>query len=288
MEKKREYTIPKSDDHSDYRFPEIDLQYPVSKEEIWNRISAQIDSDQPHAEKKYLFVNYKIALAASILILIGITSFLRFHTITTQCPKGQHLTVLLPDDSKIELNAESSIKYHPYWMKFDREVHLKGEAYFEVSHGKRFRVVSKNGITEVLGTTFNVYARDENYNVSCFTGTVKVISTVNKESVILHASQEAVIQPDGSVKFIQPARIDSNKAWTKNMFFFTAEPIKNVIREIERQYNIRIITRENYNLTYTGNFSKSISEKEVLDLVCTSLELKFEAKSKGEYLIYKN
>ena len=173
-------------------------------------------------------------------------------------------------------------------MKYNRTVHLEGEAYFKVKSGTEFKVISRRGETIVLGTSFNIYARGENYNVSCFTGKVRVVSALNKESVILHPSQEAIIQTDGSIKFVQSSDIDSNKSWTENMFIFTGAPLKSVIQEIERQYNIKITTKGNYNLSYTGNFNKSTSEKQVLDLVCTSLGLKFEAKSNGEYLIYKN
>lgn len=71
------------------------------------------------------------------------------------------------------------------------------------------------------------------------------------------------------------------------MFIFTAASLKSVLQEIERQYNIKIKTQPDFDFTYTGNFNKSISEKEVLDLVCTTLELKFEVKPNGEYLVYK-
>ncbi len=288
MENKRKHNASQTGNETIYNFPEIDLHYPVTKEEIWNRISAKLDSDRYLTRKKFTLASYPFALAASILLLLGITLFMKFHTVTTYCPSGQHLTVSLPDHSNVELNAESSISYYPYRMKFDRSINLKGEAYFKVNPGKRFKVISKNGETVVLGTTFNVYARDGNYNVSCFTGSVKVISALNKESVILHPSQQAIIQPDGTFKLIQMNDTDASKAWMQNMFVFTAAPLKAVIQEIERQYNIKIKTEGDYPLTYTGNFNKSISEKEVLDLLCTSLNLKFEVKSNGEYLIYKN
>jgi transmembrane sensor len=287
MGNRSNYIIPRSENDSLSKFPEIDLHYSTTKEEVWDKISALIDSHELLARPKF-YLNYKIALAASILLIVGITTFLRFHTITTLCPAGQHLSVSLPDGSQAELNAQSLMTYHPFWMKYNRTVSLEGEAYFNVKSGTQFKVVSTHGETIVLGTSFNIYARDENYNVSCFTGTVRVISTLNKESVILHQNQQAIIQTDGSINFVQSSNIDAYKSWTKNMFIFTGASLKTVIQEIERQYNIKIKTTEDYDMTYTGNFNKSIPEKEVLDLVCTSLELKFEAKSNGEYLIYKN
>jgi transmembrane sensor len=287
MERKRKYIITGSEDDLASGFPGIDLNYRTTKEEAWDELSRRIGSRVLQPRQKYTLYT-KFALAASILLILGITTFLRFHTVTTSCPAGKHLAVSLPDGSQVELNALSVITYHPYWLKYNRSVEFEGEAYFKVKTGTSFKVISKRGETLVLGTSFNIYSRGADYNVSCFTGAVKVVSTVKGESVIVFPSQQAFIQTDGSIRLVETKNIDASKAWTRGMFIFTGAPLKSVIEEIERQYNIQITTKEDYNLTYTGNFSKSISEKEVLDLVCTSLELKFEAKSDGEYLIYKN
>jgi transmembrane sensor len=287
MGNKRKYIVTGSEDDSASGFPGIDLSYRTTKEEAWAELSTRIDSTVLQPRQKHTLY-YQFALAASILLILGMTAFLRFHTITTSCPAGKHLAVSLPEGSQVELNALSAITYHPYWMKFSRSVELEGEAYFKVKSGTSFKVISKRGETIVLGTSFNIYSRGLDYNVSCFTGAVKVVSLLNRESVIVYPSQQAFIQTDGSIRLVESKNIDAGKAWTRGMFIFTGAPLKSVIEEIERQYNIKITTREDYHLTYTGNFSKSISEKEVLDLVCTSLELKFEAKSNGEYLIYKN
>ena len=69
------------------------------------------------------------------------------------------------------------------------------------------------------------------------------------------------------------------------MFVFTSSPIVSVLHEIERQYNIKVNFQADPGLTYTGNFSRSLSGKEVLDLVCTSLGIKFDAKSETEFLV---
>jgi len=286
MRNNKKYIINRSEaDSSD--LPGIDLQFQESREDIWAKISEQIDSGNFQPKHRISSFNYKLALAASVVLLLGITSFLKFYSKTIYCPAGQHLALLLPDSSKVELNAQSSINYHPYWIRLDRHVNFEGEAYFKVKPGARFKVISALGETVVLGTTFNIYVRGEEYIVSCYTGSVRVVSVLNKETIVLHPSQQAFIQTNGSLKFVQSSNIDSNRSWTENMFIFTGASLKSVIQEIERQYNIKINTKADYHLTYTGNFNKSIPEKDVLDLVCTSLELKFEARSNGEYLIYK-
>jgi len=267
-------------------FPEIDLKYSVSKDEVWEKISRQISGSQA-GNRKVIKLNplYKIAVAASLIFLLGIAGFMRYYSKTVYSPAGQHITLCLPDSSIINLNAQSTIKYHPYWFSFSRMVTLEGEAFFKVISGNQFKVISRRGETTVLGTSFNIYSRNNDYNVTCFTGRVRVISAEKNEKVLLNPSEQAFINKDGFLRIAQEVNYKAVKSWMENMFVFTGSSVIDVVEEIERQYNIKIIFKADPNLTYTGNFSKSLSEKEVLDLVCTSLGLKFETRSGAEYLI---
>jgi len=283
--KNRNYNIGFDGKDEDTRFPEIDLQYTVSKEEVWANLSRQMEEPQSNVRKVSFTPFYKIAFAASLLLLIGIAGFLRLYTKTIFTSAGQHLTLSLPDSSVIELNAQSTVKFHPYWFSFARIITLDGEAFFKVMHGNQFKVKSLKGETTVLGTSFNIYSRDNDYSVTCFTGKVRVVSAEKSESVLLNPNEQAFINKDGFLRFVQEANSQAVKSWRDHMFVFTASPVVSVLQEIERQYNINIHFKADSNLTYTGNFSKSLPEKEVLELVCTSLGPKFEARSGTEYFI---
>jgi transmembrane sensor len=267
-------------------FPEIDLKYSVSKDEVWENISRQISETQS-GNRGVVKLNpfYRIAIAASLILVLGITGFLRYYSKTVYSPAGQHLTLCLPDSSVVDLNAQSTVEYHPYWFMFSRTVTLDGEAFFKVVSGNRFKVTSRMGETTVLGTSFNIYSRNNDYSVTCFTGKVRVVSAQKNERVLLNPSEQAYINKDGFLRFVQEVNSKAVRSWLDNMFIFTGSSVMDVLQEIERQYNIKIVYKADPNLTYTGNFSKSLSEKEVLDLVCTSLGLKFEAKSGAEYLV---
>jgi ferric-dicitrate binding protein FerR (iron transport regulator) len=286
MEEKKKYNLVREDNiPSD--FPQIDLHYVESKEEVWTKIQSHLES-KTVSKRMLPFSFYAISIAASLFFLLGMITFFRYYTKTAICPSGQHLTVTLPDHSEVILNAESIIVWHPYWMKFDRVVNFEGEAYFQVKKGAGFKVISSKGVTEVLGTTFNIYSREQDYRVSCFTGSVNIASVVNKESIVLHPGEKGTIEKNGTMKLSQLSNPEENKAWINGMFVFTGASLNSVIREIERQYNIIIRLKEDYSLTYTGNFDKSIPAEEVLNLICTSLELKLKSISKSEYLIYKD
>jgi ferric-dicitrate binding protein FerR (iron transport regulator) len=266
-------------------FPKIDLPYTVSKDQVWENLSHRIQEPISDTRSASLTLFYKIAFAASVLIILGVAGFMKLYTKTVFAPSGQHLTLSLPDSSKIELNAQSTVTYHPFWFAFRRTITLDGEAFFKVVHANQFRVLSTRGETTVLGTSFNIYSRDDSYNVTCFTGKVKVVSSVRNEVVLLAPNEQAFINKDGFLQFVQKVNSQLVKSWRDNMFVFTGSSIVSVLKEIERQYNIKIVFKADPNLTYTGNFSRSLSEKEVLDLVCTSLGLKFDARSKTEFLV---
>ncbi len=141
----------------------LSVEWGESKEDIWAKMEAQMQHSNPNG--RVISLNRSIlqwAVAAVILILVGTTAFMRFYTEWSLVPDGEHRIVELPDHSKVHLNAGSEVGYHPYWWAFSREVQFEGEAYFEVEKGNRFQVESGNGTTTVLGTSFNIYARDEN------------------------------------------------------------------------------------------------------------------------------
>jgi len=70
---------------------------------------------------------------------------------------------------------------------------------FNVKKGNSFNVVSSLGKTFVLGTSFNIFSREDKYRVACVTGKVKVISITNKQ-VILSPNYHAEIIKDGNIK----------------------------------------------------------------------------------------
>lgn len=263
----------------------LTIKWEVSKEEVWNDVSKQIKQDKIlELKPKTMYKQWLIAASLALLLSLGI--FIRFHTERIKSPAGTHLTAELPDGSKVFLNADAQITYHPYWWKISRSVRLKGEAFFEVKKGNKFSVVSENGITEVLGTSFNIFARNKIYEVTCVTGKVKVLSTKTKQSVIIKPKQKVSVSPKGELKIKDNVDVNNTKAWISNKFVFTSAPLNQVFEEIERQYNTKIILTQKLQFQYTGSFEKKKSVEETLQLICRPFNLKIEKKS-GNYYIHK-
>lgn len=263
------------------------VEWSKSKELIWEN---NFDVLLQETKVKKLSFNQQIvrlSIAASFLLLIGIGSFGWFYSKTIVSPRGTHLTASLPDGSTVELNAESSIKYYPYRWALARNVQFKGEGFFEVQKGKKFRVESQLGKTSVLGTSFNIYSRDDTYRVLCLTGNVSVEAS-SKESVVLNPNQEVIIKSGKLFKRNDNVIPENTTSWRLNQFRYTAVPFKEIIKEIERQYGISINTNEELNDLISCNFQIKPNVEEILSVVCKPLGYKFTKASDKKYLITRN
>lgn len=260
------------------------VEWGKNKELIWEN-----NFDRLFQEKKDKTVYFKshivkLSLAASFLILVGIGSFGWFYTNTYVAPKGEHLSATLPDGSAVELNAASTLKVYPFRWLVNRSVQFEGEGFFEVQKGEEFTVNSKYGKTSVLGTSFNIYTRDETYRVLCVTGKVKVSAT-NDAPVVLNPNEQVILKSgkiSNQLKNISPENITS---WRFNRFIYTAAPFSKVIQEIERQYDISITTNKILNRTISVNFQKDPDVEKVLSMICKPLGYTYVKKSESNYLI---
>ncbi len=192
-----------------------------------------------------------------------------FNTLST--PKGGQYQVVLPDGSRVWLNAESSIRFPTVFVGVDREVTLSGEAYFEVAKDKSkpFKVHVEGMEVEVLGTHFNISAYgEERISTTLMEGAVKVKHGTN--NILLQPGQLAHLNKrDGAIKTM-PADIEATMAWKNGYFMFDNENIRSIMTKLSRWYNAEI--------TYVGNmegknFSAKISKRSNISEVLEMLEL---------------
>lgn len=248
-----------------------------SKEDVWATISRTITSD---AKPKYRwFTPTTWAVAASIAVFLAIGSLILTHTTRIASAKGEHLSVVLPDGSNVLLNSESQLSYQKYMWWKKREVTLRGEGFFKVMKGRRFEVRTGKYVTSVLGTSFNVFARNNEVRVSCFTGKVGVREITSGAQTVLTPGLgvEGNTGSLGSVEKIS----DKQKGWTKGEFYFDDVPLTDVFAEIERQFNVKVSSKGFDNRRYSGYFNnKSLSQ--ALELVCVPMQLEHKITSNGE------
>ena len=188
---------------------------------------------------------------------------------------GQRAQTVLPDGSKVWLNASSKIVYHNSLWSSDRQIDLSGEAYFEVSHDKHapFIVNSKQIKTCVLGTKFNVRARqDENRVVTTLLqGLVRVDSPRTEENgYLLKPGQTLNVNTDTYqaelIEYNQPTDV---LLWINGKLEFKQQSLLEITNIMEKLYDIKFIYKDEAlkSERFTGEFSTDSTADEILNVL---------------------
>ncbi|MGN6421353.1 MAG: FecR domain-containing protein [Pseudobacter sp.] len=161
---------------------------------------------------------------------------------TMRTPRGRQYKLTLPDGSKVWLNASSSIRYPVAFNGKERKVEVTGEAFFEVSpKAKHPFVVSvdQRAQVEVLGTSFNVnaYENETSITTTLIDGSVRVKNKVNEVKVLTPGQQAAVTE---SI-IVSNANTEGVTSWMNGTFYFTHTNLAEVMRQIERWYDVEVV-----------------------------------------------
>lgn len=211
------------------------------------------------------------------------------HTLSTE--KGETYAVVLPDKSKVWLNAASNLTYHTAPVQQgQRKVILKGEAYFEVAKDSKhpFIVTSAGQDIEVLGTSFNVnaYPEEPSVETTLLEGAVKLSAQVGSTAVtrILSPNQQAIVR-QGKIAIKEVVASDAI-AWKEGFFLFESENLGSVMQKIARWYNVEVIyeTPSLRKETMLGTVSRHEQLSKVLDIIERTGIATFELKQRTIYV----
>ena len=229
---------------------------------------------QAPAPKVLQFQPWLGRIAAILIIVLGLTFFLYTNNTTTiAADAGKRMQFELPDNSEVVLNAASEASFKSWNWNKNRQVELDGEAFFKVAKGQTFDVNTNLGKVTVVGTEFNVRARNNRFDVTCFEGKVKV-SYKGKEVMLTPGM--SIAYEDGQ-NIAVPAAVTAQPGWLKYDVYFTSEKPLNIIDELERQYNITIDVKNTTDLTkpYTGPMPMNNLD-EAMDMFTTQYHLRAE------------
>ena len=240
---------------------------------------------QTAATKVIKFSPWKnvMKVAAMVAIVFSVYLFVNSQDTKVNAQFGEQMAHVLPDDSDIILNAGSNLTYNKNEWDQNREVSLLGEAYFKVAKGSTFTVVTPLGKVQVLGTQFNVYARDNDFTVSCFEGRVSV--SLSDEVITLTKGMEA--------KWSNGALITTDNSellapyWINHESSFSNETLAKVLNELERQYDIKINTN---GVDTSRLFSGSFTHNDLsiaLQSICNPLQITYEVKDNDQVVLHE-
>lgn len=273
-------TENKTRDEFDIILSNLKVPSSKSKEQAWQAIFEKLEGKPNTRTIPLIQIALRIAASLIILVTIGGSIWIwGYGRVDIYCPKGQHITQFLPDSSKIQINADTRISYNKVLWFTSRKIYIKGEALFKVKKGRQFDVIADMATTSVLGTTFDVYARDGKVKVSCIEGRVSVKNNDSNSKVILTAGLHTQTVKTALTKPIEMIKHEE-LTWPYGEFYFNNTSLIDVFKEIERQFNVDIIFKSTEKRFYTGYF-KNNDLNEALRLVCIPMGISYTVNERS-------
>ncbi len=264
----------------------------------WNRLLAQIDTKMPIRRKKTkklrLFIGATTIAASLVAGLFLYSTFsedqqnvkntiLTYNSVSTSL--GEKTSLILPDGTKVNLNAGSNLRYPSSFTATERKVELSGEAFFDVVRDENcpFIVKTQALSVRVLGTKFNLEAFPEAsaINTTLVSGKVILEKELNHKMVSLAEMKpnERVIyqKNDHKISLSTEKYIDQYIAWKDGKLVFLNDPIEEVAKKLGLWYNVSVViqSEELKKLHFTGTFTNETIEK-VLTLLSVSSPIDYK------------
>ncbi|UCS92200.1 FecR domain-containing protein [Echinicola marina] len=193
------------------------------------------------------------------------------NLITKSNPCGQKSKVLLPDGTKVYLNAESSLVFPVEFSDSLRLVKLKGEAFFDVKESKvrPFVVQADNTRVRVMGTTFNVKNK-EGLSVALVSGKVAVENDLGTKIIL---SPQEKLEIDESGNFYKSSfDLLETTGWKNKYLVFKEDNYDEVKEKLETWFGVKIINRKEMEegWSYSGVYHNESLENVLEGISITS------------------
>jgi len=201
-----------------------------------------------------------------------------YNTVST--PRGGQYQVVLPDGSKVWLNALSSLRFPTAFTGNERKVEINGEAYFEVA--KNTFMPFKIGLTRntseiaghesleinVLGTELDLmaYADEERQKVTLISGAASARS--GNKLITLEPSQQASLDKRSyTLNLINSVNVDETIAWKNGLFQFNDASIESIMRQAARWYDLEVIYNGKVDQQFSGTIPRNVNLSTLLKIL---------------------
>ena len=193
-----------------------------------------------------------------------------FHSL--KVPYGKRFDIVLSDNSRVYLNSGSILKYPVKFLDNQiREVFLEGEAFFDISEDEKniFRVNSNGINVEVYGTKFNFKNYPEDYvsDVVLVNGSVGISNTENKSITKLTPGFKGSVDKENFI--VEKVKINTKlyTSWIDGQVVFRGESFNQIIKKLERLYNVTIINNNEKISEELFNASIDTEEEKIEDVL---------------------
>jgi transmembrane sensor len=290
----------------------------------WHKLSDKLlDGNRNKSNRSTSPFQIVIRIAAVFLLLVSVSSVFAWrmtslklqNLISTetvhQVPLGGKSDIILPDGSKVRLNAGSSLSYSGNFGFTNRKVVLEGEGYFEVETNSLPFIVEASGLNiQAIGTIFNIkaYPEEREITTTLVEGIIKIkgeridLTLTPNQKVTYVKSQPVDVLPEiekpkndagnfiqeKKIEIIEPPRVKlANNvsirevtAWKDDIFIFNAEKLSTLAVFLERKYNVSV-TIESDELRdhkFTGTFHRETLEQ-ILDIINLSAPINYQIEN---------
>lgn len=268
----------------------VDENFNPDVESAWAKVSKELHLTE---EPKVIQMprrnnNLVIRIAAAVVIVLGIAlvftnKLSKPEMILVASLSNEQKEVILPDQSKVFLNANSSIEYPEDFNGDTREVKLEGEAFFEITKDAEhpFIIHTQEVYTKVLGTSFNILARKNSSQIVVSVKTGKVEVGLKGSKVNLEPGYEAKVDLTNRTLNKSLSSSDNYLSWKTKEMYFNDVTIEYLISFLSSYYNVTITAnKELLPCHFTGNFNNA-SLTDILNVLGLSNGIKYTIDNKN-------
>ncbi len=221
-------------------------------------------------------------------------------------PKGSTRKMVLPDGTKVSINAGSTLKFEKGFGNSSRTVYLDGEAYFDIAeHKVPFIVKTNHHVIRDIGTIFNVkaYSDDLEFETAVIEGEVSIegklsLNSENAETVSVKRQQVlklnyAPVVTSGQnkdvadlietkVQKVNSAQLEAYTGWTEDLLVFEGKTFQEITKIMERRYDVEIVMNDVKlkNYAYTGSFKNVDNVDKALKILKETTDINYEKNGK--------
>lgn len=263
------------------------------------KIHYEINRQEQVQSKSRKLLTYMTRIAAILLVPLAIAYVYQLHKNihdreilqTVSTPLASKTSFKLPDGSTVWLNSGSSISFSKNFEGGARLVRLTGEAYFDVRKGKQpFLVETPIFTVNVVGTAFNVMAYEHEMPAVTLERGKVLVETRSNGCKTLTPGQQAVIDTLNQSITLKDVEPNLYSSWINNRLIFKNEPLRTVVKRLERWYNIDISIADQslQDISMTATIELE-SVAEVMELMELTLPVSHKYKKDDRQLIiFKN